>query len=51
MGQWLRAVATLAENLDFIPSIHMVVHNYLQLKLQEIWHFCSVCILCVSVYI
>ena len=32
----LRALAALAEDLDLIPSTHMVVHNHLQLQFQEI---------------
>ena len=33
MAQWFKALATLAEDLSLIPSIHMVAHNHLQLPI------------------
>jgi hypothetical protein len=33
--QLRRALATLAEDLDSVPSTHVVVYNYLQLQFQR----------------
>lgn len=32
MAQWLSTFKTIAEDLDFVPSIHMVGHNPQQLQ-------------------
>ena len=29
MAQWLRTLTTLAENLTFVPNIHVAAHNHL----------------------
>ena len=31
MAQWLRALAALEEDLGLVLSIHMAVHNHLEL--------------------
>ena len=36
MAQWLRMLTVLAEDQDLVPSIHMVSHNYLQLRFPGI---------------
>ena len=36
MALWLRALAALVEDLELIPSTHMVAHNCLQLQLWGI---------------
>lgn len=36
LGQGLRSLAVLLEDPGLIPSIHMIVHNYLKLQFQKV---------------
>ena len=38
MGQWVSALAALAEGLSLIPRTHMMVHNHLYTSSSQVYN-------------